>query len=98
MEENIEGWSIGSSVSIIREVNAVDGSGPRLHRHPYVETFVIMGGRARFVVGEEERVGAAGDVLVVPPMVPHKFSVIGGEPYVAVHIHENDRFVTEWLE
>lgn len=98
MNENIEGWTIGSSVSIIRERTAVDGAGPRLHRHPYVETFVILGGRALFTLGDEEREGAAGDVLVAPANVPHRFRVIGPETYLGVHIHENDRFITEWLE
>jgi hypothetical protein len=29
------------------------GSGPRLHRHPYAELFVIEVGEATFVVGSE---------------------------------------------
>lgn len=96
--ENVEGRDIGSGISIIRERTGVTGSGPRLHRHPYSETFVIIRGRARFTVGTEEREGGAGEVLVVPANTPHKFSVIGPEIYEAVHIHESDHFITEWLE
>ncbi|AIG75225.1 Hypothetical protein AJAP_11700 [Amycolatopsis japonica] len=96
--ENVEGRDIGSGVSIIRERTDVDGSGPRLHQHPYRETFVIIHGRARFTIGDSEREGGAGDVLVVPAEAPHKFAVIGPEVYEAVHIHESDHFITEWLE
>ncbi|EME61618.1 cupin 2 conserved barrel domain-containing protein [Amycolatopsis decaplanina DSM 44594] len=69
-----------------------------MHRHPYRETFVIIRGRARFTIGDAEREGGAGEVLVVPAGTPHKFAVIGPEVYEAVHIHESDHFITEWLE
>lgn len=98
MEENVEGYTIGAGISIIRESTDVVGSGPGLHRHPYVETFVILAGHARFTIGDEQRDGGPGDVLVVPAGVPHTFAVLGPGVYQAVHIHESDRFVTEWLE
>lgn len=97
-DQNVEGYEIGSTVSIIRESTDVVGSGPRLHQHPYSETFVIIRGRALFTIGDEQREGTAGEILVVPPNTPHKFAVLGPDVYEAVHIHENDRFVTEWLE
>ncbi|MEV4150702.1 cupin domain-containing protein [Amycolatopsis sp. NPDC049691] len=96
--ENFEGRDVGSGISVIRESTDVVGSGPRLHRHPYTETFVIIRGRARFTVGDAERDGGAGDVLVVPAGTPHKFAVLGPGVYEAVHIHESDHFITEWLE
>lgn len=97
-DENIEGYLIGSPVSLIREFTAVAGSGPRLHRHPYAETFLIHSGRALFTVGDEQVVGSGGQVLVVPGLVSHRFEVLDGGTYNATHIHANDRFVTEWLE
>ncbi|MFI5610934.1 cupin domain-containing protein [Amycolatopsis sp. NPDC051903] len=98
LTRNVEGHEVGAGVSIIRESTDVEGSGPRLHSHPYRETFVIQRGRALFTIGDEQREGRAGDVLAVPAGVPHKFAVLGPGRYEAVHIHENDRFVTEWLE
>ena len=97
-EPTVEGRDIGSGISIIRERTDVAGAGPRLHRHPYRETFVVLRGRARFTIGDRHQVGNAGDVLVVAAGVPHKFAVLGPDVYEAVHIHENDQFVTEWLE
>lgn len=93
---NIEGRDIGSSVSLIFEDWAEVGSGPRLHRHAYAETFVINAGRALFTLGDEEVEGSAGQTLVAPANLPHKFVVL--ETYSAVHIHEADEIVTDWLE
>jgi mannose-6-phosphate isomerase-like protein (cupin superfamily) len=97
-DANVEGRDVGSGVSVIREHTDVVGAGPRLHRHPYAETFVILRGRALFTIGAEQREGGGGDVLVVPADTPHKFAVLGPDVYEAVHIHESDHFVTEWLE
>jgi mannose-6-phosphate isomerase-like protein (cupin superfamily) len=95
---DFEGYLHGSQVSIIREYTSRPGSGPRLHRHPYTETFLIHSGRALFTVGDEQLVGVGGQVLVVPQLVPHRFEVLDGGYYEATHIHANDRFITEWLE
>lgn len=87
----------GASISIIVESTTKAGVGPRLHRHPYAETFIIRRGSATFTVGASIIEGRAGQVLVVPARTPHKF-VTGAGGYEAVHIHANPRFETEWLE
>src|SRR5215204_5542508 len=71
--------------------------GPRLHQHPYAETFIIRRGWATFTIGSEELQGHAWQVLVVPADTPHKFAT-GRDGYEGIHIHANYRFVTEWLE
>ncbi|MGN7977928.1 cupin domain-containing protein [Microbacterium sp. 22195] len=96
-DENLEGYLIGSPVSIIREYAAAAGSGPRLHRHPYAETFIIHQGSALFTVGEERLVAVGGQILVLPALVSHRFEVLDGG-YEATHVHANERFITEWLE
>ncbi|GAA1730162.1 cupin domain-containing protein [Isoptericola hypogeus] len=96
--KSFEGYLHGSAVSVIFSRTDVDGAGPRLHLHPYAETFVIRSGRALFRVGDDEVVAVGGQILVAPPSTPHKFTVIGPELYEAVHVHASDRFVTEWLE
>ena len=97
-DADFEGYLHGSQVSIIREYSSRPGSGPRLHRHPYTETFLIHSGRALFTVGGDQLVGAGGQILVVPQLVPHRFEVLDGGTYEATHIHASDRFITEWLE
>lgn len=75
-----------------------NGGGPRLHRHPYGETWVVTGGRAAFTNGHEALEAAIGDVIYVPAGTPHKFPSTGDSPLRMVCIHQSDRFVTEWLE
>lgn len=87
----------GAGVSLILESTSRAGVGPRLHQHPYAETFVIRRGSAVFTVGSEHLTAHAGQILVVPAFTPHKFST-GPEGYEAVHVHANVRFITEWLE
>ena len=99
--ENYELLPGGAGVSLILESTTKEGVGPRLHQHPYAETFVIRRGWATFTVGagvdSREILAHAGHVLVVPAWTPHKFRT-GPDGYEAVHIHANDRFVTDWLE
>ncbi len=97
-DKNLEGYVSGSEISIIQEYTDQVGSGPRLHQHPYSETFIIRRGSARFTVADGVLVGSGGQVLVVPAFTPHKFEVLEGGIFESIHIHANDRFVTEWLE
>jgi quercetin dioxygenase-like cupin family protein len=41
-------------------VHAPPGAGPRLHRHPYAEVFVVESGEARFQLGDDTMVVVAG--------------------------------------
>lgn len=86
-----------ANVSLIIEATTRQGTGPRLHRHPYAETFVIRRGAATFTIGDDQIEGRAGQVLIVPPYTPHRF-LTGPDGYEAVHIHAAARFETEWLE
>jgi len=95
--ENYQELPGGANVSIILESTSQAGVGPRLHQHPYAETFIIRRGWATFTVGSEQLVGRAGQVIIVPAETPHKFAT-GPDGYEGVHIHANPRFVTEWLE
>jgi mannose-6-phosphate isomerase-like protein (cupin superfamily) len=74
------------------------GGGPRLHRHPYPETFVIRQGTGLFTVGDEEIRASAGQILVVPANTPHKFTNLGPGALETIDIHERGTFATEWLE
>ena len=87
----------GASICVI--ANRIDGpgGGPRLHTHPYAEMFVIREGRA--VHGRRRQIEAsAGQILVAPAGMPHKFDNLGPGPLETIDIHENGTFVTDWLE
>jgi quercetin dioxygenase-like cupin family protein len=90
------GEEIGAGVSVIG-VEAAPGDGPALHRHPYAEVFVLMRGQATFTLGDETRVVQAGEVVVAPAGVAHRFVNSGSDTLLQVDIHEHTRFTTEWL-
>ena len=92
-----QGRFLGASVSVI-VVDAPPGGGPRLHRHPYEEVFVVQEGSATITAGEETIEARGGQVVVVPAGVAHKFVNSGAGRLQQVDIHASDHFVTEWLE
>lgn len=51
------------------------------HVHPGMEeTWEVLAGRARFLIGDEERTAGPGEVVVAPPGVPHQaWNESGGE-------------------
>ena len=79
---NFEGYLHGSEISVIFEHEDRIGAGPRLHQHPYSETFVLRRGAALFTVGDERLEAVGGQILVVPAFTPHKFEKIGDETQV----------------
>jgi mannose-6-phosphate isomerase-like protein (cupin superfamily) len=79
-------------------VVAQPGDGPRLHRHPYPETFIVLEGEATFTVGDETIVVTAGDIVVGPANVPHRFVNSGSGILRQIDIHDAGDFSTEWLE
>jgi quercetin dioxygenase-like cupin family protein len=93
----IEGENYGAAVSLFL-VDIAPGSGPGRHRHPYAETWIVRGGRARIVVDGRETVAEPGDIVVIEPGETHEFKSIGDERLDIVCIHPSPRFVTEWLE
>ena len=78
-------------------VDLPPGSGPRLHKHPYSEVFIILEGDATYTVGSDRLEATAGQVLIVPPDTPHKFVNSGEGPLKQVDIHLSKRFITVWL-
>ncbi len=78
-------------------VDAPPGSGPRPHRHPYPEVFVIHSGRAVFRLGGDDIEGRSGDILIAPTGVVHSFTVVGQTDLRLTAIHPSPRIETEWL-
>ena len=74
------------------------GRGPSLHKHPYVEVFVVHSGSLTFVVGEETLEATAGQIVIVPATMPHKFTNTGSAVAQHTDIHTSDRMETVWLE
>jgi predicted alpha/beta-hydrolase family hydrolase/mannose-6-phosphate isomerase-like protein (cupin superfamily) len=79
-------------------VDAPPGKGPRLHRHPYDEVFIMQEGRASFTVGDEQVDAGPGEILVAHANEPHAFVNPGPGPLRQIDIHVSPTMTTEWLE
>ena len=91
-----DGADLGSATSFFL-VDAEPGTGPDLHRHGYPETWIVLAGTARFKAGDAWHEAAAGDVLVVPAGVPHRFIADGTQPLSMVCIHASDRIIQTFI-
>jgi mannose-6-phosphate isomerase-like protein (cupin superfamily) len=94
---NVRGAEHGATISLILD-HSEPGQGPRLHRHPYDETWVVIAGAVTFTAGDEQFEAGADDIVIVPPDTPHKFVTNGPGRSHMVCIHANPTFETEWLE
>ena len=94
---NLRGEDHGATVSLILD-HSEPGQGPRLHRHPYDETWVVIEGNLTFQAGDQQLEAGPGAIVIVPPDTPHKFINHGPGRSHLVCIHASPRFVTEWLE
>ena len=92
-----EGGRYNAGISFFL-VDNEPGQGPRLHRHPYPETWVVRSGRAMITAGEEEVEAGPGDVVVVETGTPHAFRNLGPGRLEIVCIHASGTMATEWLE
>ncbi|WP_425144953.1 cupin domain-containing protein [Deinococcus sp.] len=73
------------------------GHGPALHEHPYAEVFVVQAGEATFTVqGVQYRV-SGGEMVVVPPRCPHRFTNHGPVQLQLIAIHASAQMQQTWL-
>jgi quercetin dioxygenase-like cupin family protein len=79
-------------------VDVAPGTGPRRHKHPYDEVFVIIEGTIRLEAGGEVIEATPEEICVVPAGVPHGFTNIGSDRARMVNIHVTAKVVTEFVE
>lgn len=87
----------GADVTLIVE-DMPPGGGPRLHKHPYPEVWVVVSGTGDFTAGDTVLRASTGDVVYVEPGLPHKFVATGETALRMICIHNAPRFETIWLE
>ena len=79
-------------------VDMPPGGTIRLHKHPYKEIFIIQEGVATFTVDSAIVEANAGQIIIVPADVPHKFMNLNTNQLKQIDIHVNRQFITDWLE
>jgi mannose-6-phosphate isomerase-like protein (cupin superfamily) len=90
-EPELEGRELGGANVSLIFIDARPTEGPRLHRHPYGEIFVVLEGRSTFTVGTRTLVVSAGKTVLVQAGVAHKFVNNGTERLRQVDIHLNPK-------
>jgi quercetin dioxygenase-like cupin family protein len=79
-------------------VEAQPGEEVKLHSHPYEEVFMVQEGQATYMVGNTTIEVTAGQIVIAPPDVPHKFVNSGTATLRQVDIHVSPRFITTWYD
>ena len=86
-----EGYRYGDVNVSFFLVESPPGGGAVLHTHPYEEVFVTLEGEATFTVGDDTIEVSAGQIVVAPAGVPHKFVNSGSGLLRQVDIHPSAR-------
>lgn len=95
---SVNGEALGTGVTVLTYGNDEPGLGPVLHVHPYDEVFVVTQGRARFFVGDEVIDAGAGEVVLGPAGVPHRFVNLGPGRLQTIDVHHSTRWIQTNLE
>ena len=91
ISHKFEGYRYGDVGVSFFLVESPPGSGAVLHTHPYEEVFLTLEGEATFTVGDATIEAGAGQIVVAPAGVPHKFVNSGTGPLRQVDIHPSGR-------
>lgn len=89
-----EGKDIGTETTVLFYATEEVGRGPTWHVHPYDEIFIMRQGRAMFTIGDEKIEAEAGDILLGPANIPHKYHNLGPGVLESTDIHLSD----EWIQ
>ena len=77
-------FSGANSMMVLNEI-APEAS-PSLHAHAHEQLTYLIKGQAEFVLGDEVLYLQEGDVLLVPPNIPHSLKVTGREPVLNLDV------------
>ncbi|MEW6671673.1 MAG: cupin domain-containing protein [Thermodesulfobacteriota bacterium] len=73
-----------NSMMVLNEL--MPGAKPALHRHPHEQLIYIIEGTCRLVIGNEVVDMAAGDLILVPPDMPHSLEVTSDKPVLNLDV------------
>jgi mannose-6-phosphate isomerase-like protein (cupin superfamily) len=94
----VNGETLPTEITVLTYGNDEPGKGPMLHVHPYDEVFVIQQGRARFFVGDKVIDADAGEIVLGPAGLPHRFINLGPGRLQTLDIHLSPRWIQTNLE
>lgn len=59
---------------------------PALHSHPHEQLTYILEGECTFILGDESIHMSSGDVIHVPPNVPHTLRPVGNKTIINIDV------------
>lgn len=74
------------------------GIGPKKHRHPYEETFIVLEGEMEAKVDGKTYIVKEGNIMVVPAGKWHEFTNKTDKKIKTVNIHPVAVMDTEWYD
>ncbi len=92
---NFQGVEHEANVSFFI-VQFKSGHGPRKHRHPYEETFIILDGEIEAVIDGETHSIGSGKIVVIPAETWHEFRNCSEKTLLMVNLHPVPKMITEW--
>ena len=87
----------GANVSFF-VVSFGHGQGPRKHRHPYDETFIVLDGEIQLTTDGTPRTVGGGSIVVIPKGTWHEFRVLSETTARMINAHPVAKMLTEWAE
>lgn len=72
------------------------GKGPKKHRHPCEETFIIVNGEIEVVVDSETQTIRSNTIAIIPANTWHEFKNCSDKQLHIVYIHPVSKMITEW--
>ncbi len=85
-----QAWHTVVATGTHQELNWVKfapGSIYLLHSHPYEQTSIVIQGRMRLTVGDEDREVGPGDMWFAASDVPHGGEILGDEPVIFIDVY-----------
>lgn len=95
---SVNGETLETGITVLAYGNDEPGTGPALHVHPYDEVFIVQQGRARFFIGSQVIDAEAGDTVLGPAGVPHRFINLGPGRLQTYDIHHSPKWIQTNLE
>ncbi|MEE4242676.1 MAG: cupin domain-containing protein [Desulfopila sp.] len=95
---HFQGKDIGTNVTVLFYSTEELGVGPQWHFHPYDEIFIVREGNALFTIGDRKIEAKAGDILLGPANIPHKYENIGPGMLETTDIHLSSHWIQTNLE
>lgn len=95
---SVAGLKLNGPITVLAYGTDELHAGPKLHVHPYDETFIVIEGHARFFVGDTTLEASAGEVVLGPAGVPHRFENLGPGRLQTIDIHHSPEWIQTDLE